>query len=286
VSNKPPERRAWRTDDEWARLRERITAGDAAASTAPAIKWRIPAVAAAAAAVLMISAGVSWRMLRVRPRTASTPVERVATTGVGERLTIQLADSSRVIVGPVSTIRYSASATERTVAVDGIADFDVVHDTGRPFRVRAKNAVVTDVGTEFVVRAYAADSGVDGSVTSGVVAVSGGASDSVELRAGQMAFVAANGRVAKVAGASARALAAWVHGRLVFDDAPLSAVAAELGRWLDVQIRIPDRQLARLRLSAVYNRPTVSGVLDAIAATLPVRYQRAGNVVTLLPANR
>src|SRR4029078_4850819 len=85
---------------------------------------------------------------------------RVATTGVGERLTIRLADSSVVTIGPVSTIRYSADANARSVALDGIADFNVVHDATRPFRVHAKNAVVTDVGTEFVVRAYAADSGV------------------------------------------------------------------------------------------------------------------------------
>jgi transmembrane sensor len=152
--------------------------------------------------------------------------------------------------------------------------------------VRAKNAVVTDVGPEFVVRAYAADSGVDVSDTSGVVAVSGGggASDSVELRAGDVAFVTANGRAAKVAGTSARTLAAWVQGHLVFDDVPLSTVAVELGRWFDVQIRIPDQEVARRRLSARYNGSTLSGVLDAITATLPVRYERADNVVTILPA--
>jgi transmembrane sensor len=151
--------------------------------------------------------------------------------------------------------------------------------------VRAKNAVVTDVGTEFVVRAFSADSGVDVAVTSGVVAVSGGASDSVELRAGEAAFVTANGRAAKVASTSARTLVGLVHGRLVFDDAPLSTVAAELSRWFDVEIRIPDQRLAQRRVSAVYNRPTLSGVLDAIAATVSVRYQRVGNVVTILPAN-
>jgi transmembrane sensor len=282
-SNKPPERRAWRTDEDWARLRERITASDPAA---PALGWRVPIVAAAAVAVLVVGAGVTWSMLRMRSRQLATPpITRVATTGVGERLTIRLADSSVVTIGPVSTIRYSASATGRSVAlVDGIADFNVVHDATRPFRVRAKNAVVTDVGTEFVVRAYAADSGVNVSVTSGVVAVSSGASDSAELRAGQMAFVTANGRVAKVTGTSVQTLAAWVDGHLVFDDVPLSTVAVELGRWFDVQIRIPDQQLARRRLSAVYNRPTMSGVLDAITATLPVRYERAGNVVTILPA--
>jgi transmembrane sensor len=210
----------------------------------------------------------------------------VATTGVGESLTIRLADSSLVTMGPVSTIRYSTSATGRSVAlVDGIADFSVVHDVTRPFRVRAKNALVTDIGTEFVVRAYAADSGVDVSVNSGIARVSGGASDSVELRAGQVAVVTANSRVAKRTDTSAQTLMGLVHGRLVFDDVPLSTVAAELGRWLDVQIRIPDRQLAQLRLSARYNHgQTLSSVLDAITATHPVRYQRSGNVVTLRPA--
>ncbi len=72
----------------------------------------------------------------------------------------------------------------------------------------------------------------------------------------------------------------------MFDGAPLNAVAAELGRWFDVQIRIPDQRLAQRRVTAVYNKPTVSGVLDAIGATLPVRYERVGNVVTILPANR
>ena len=283
-SNNPPERRAWRTDEEWARLRERVTASDAEAAGAPALGWRVPRVAAAAVIVLVVGAGVTWRMQS--RQVAIPPMTRVATTGVGERLTIRLADSSVVTIGPVSTIRYSADANARSVALDGIADFNVVHDATRPFRVHAKNAVVTDVGTEFVVRAYAADSGVDVSVTSGVVAVSGGASDSVELRAGQVAFVTANGLVAKVTRTPAKTLGAWVDDHLVFDDVPLSTVAAELGRWFDVQIRIPDQQLARRRLSAVYNRPTLSGVLDAITATLPVRYQRAGNVVTILPAKR
>ena len=136
-----------------------------------------------------------------------------------------------------------------------------------------------------MIRAYAADSGVDVAVTSGVVAVSGGASDSVELRVGEVASVTANGRAAKVTGRSAQTLIGLVNGHLAFNDVPLSTVAAELGRWFDVQIRIPNQQLARRRVSAVYNRPTLSGVLDAITATLSVRYQRAGNVVTFFPAS-
>jgi ferric-dicitrate binding protein FerR (iron transport regulator) len=57
-----------------------------------------------------------------------------------------------------------------------------------------------------------------------------------------------------------------------------------LGRWFDVQIRIPDQELARRHVSTVQNQPTLSGVLAAITVTLPVRYQSAGNVITILPA--
>jgi transmembrane sensor len=271
-------------------LRERITAGDPAAP----VTGRSPRAGrvlsiVAAAAVVVVAAGVSWRALRsARHSLAPAPIERVATTGVGQRLTLRLGDSSVVTLGPVSTIRYSAQETRgrNVILVDGVADFNVVHDAGQPFRVHAKNAVVTDVGTEFVVRAYAADSGVDVAVTSGVVAVSGGAADSVELRTSEVAHATPGGRAARVASASARTFAAWVQGQLVFDDVPLGTVAGELDRWFDVQIRIPDRRLAERRVSARYNAPTLSGVLDALAATLPLRYQRVGDVVTLVPAAR
>ena len=265
-------------------MRQRIRASDVPASVSARGVWRMGWIAAAAA-VLVVGAGVSGLVLRLQPRIPSTPAERVATTGVGERLTIRLGDSSVVTLGPMSTIHYSA--TGRSVVLDvGIADFNVLHRATRPFQVRAKNALVTDLGTEFVVRAYSADSGVDVSVTSGEVTVSGGAADSVELRSGDVANVTRDGRVARVASASTRTLAAWVQGRLVFEDVPLGTVAAELNRWFDVKIRVPDRRLAGRRVSAVYNQPTLSGVLDAIAATLPVRYERADNVITILPATR
>jgi transmembrane sensor len=286
-NNPPVERRAWRTDDEWARLRERITAGDLAAPAGARpfkTSWMV-----AAAAIAIVAAGASWRALQ-RPASRTSKLlqlsERVASTGPGERRTIRLGDSSVVALGPMSTIRYSESDTARNVVVTGIADFSVVHDATRPFHTHAKNAVITDVGTEFVVRAYAADSGVDVAVSSGIVEVSGGAPDSVELRAGQVAFVNVNGRTAKVASVSPLALAEFVQGHLVFDNEPLATVAGELGRWFGVEIRIPDRQLAQRRVSATYNQPTLSGALDALTATLSAHYQRVGGVVTIVPAAR
>jgi transmembrane sensor len=286
--NLPPERRAWRTDDEWNRLRERISAAKDVAA-APRSPFRRPIVWAAAAATLVIAAALGSRASHREPALAAA-IEQVATTGVGERLTVHLDDSSRVTLGPRSTLRYAVSGVRREVRLDGIADFTVSHDATRPFVVRAKNAVVVDVGTEFVVRAYAADSTVEVAVTSGIVALSGTATPSIELRAGDAGRVTADGTPALApalaAASSTRSMAAWMDGRLVFDDAPLSIVVAELSQWFDVEIRVTDARLARRRVSAVYSQPSLAGALNALTATLGARYERAGRVITIAPGTR
>ena len=50
-----------------------------------------------------------------------------------------------------------AGEHDRTVELEGEAEFDVVHDPMRPFRVQAGRALVVDIGTRFDVRLYATD---------------------------------------------------------------------------------------------------------------------------------
>jgi transmembrane sensor len=272
----PDERRAWRTDLEWNRLRERIETADLLSPTPPPHGWRRWAIAAA---IIVVVAGASL-VLTHRDRTEL----RSMATAVGERKEIRLPDSSVVTLGPRTALRYRFTMTRREVDVEGLAAFTVVHDSTRPFVVRAKNAVTTDLGTSFIVRAYAADSGVEVSVTSGVVSL-GGSSHSVALRAGEAGRVSVSGVVSTDVTRPARDTA-WIQGRLAFDGEPLADVAAELERWFDVEIRVPDPVLARRRLSAVYNSPTLAGVVDAITVTLGAHAERSGRVVTILPGSR
>lgn len=275
----PGERRAWRTDQEWSRLRERIEAAEPLPGRPRLPSWW---VAAAAAAVVLIAAGSRWQLAHRAPSEV-----RTVATAAGERIVIHLADRSLVTVGPASTIRYRAGGMAREVEVEGLAAFDVVHDAARPFVVHAKNAVATDLGTRFVVRAYAADSGVEVAVASGAVSLSNVArSTSIELRAGDVGRVGTTGTPS--AGPRARAArdTAWIDGRLAFDDEPLTDVAVELGRWFDVEIRIADPALARRRVSAVYNAPSLADVIDALTTTFDARAERDGRVVTLSARSR
>jgi transmembrane sensor len=257
-------------------LRARIETAEPLRERRPWPRW-----IAAAAAIVIAVAGIRWGVAA-----RSSVDARSVTTAAGERLVLRLADSSVVTVGPVSTVRYRMSGTRREIDVDGLAAFAVVHDARRPFVVRAKNALATDLGTRFVVRAYAADSGVEVAVTSGAVSLSGPSRSTLDLRAGEAGRVSPAGLVSAVARARTASATAWLDGSLAFDDEPLGDVAVELERWFDVEIRISDSTLARRRVSAVYNNPSLTGVVEALATTFDARVARTGRVVTISPRTR
>lgn len=274
--HEPPGRRPWRTSDEWSRLHARIEGVDAIAPRAPRTRRALPWLVAAS---LVVASGLVWRSTRPQVTT------RTLSTAVGERASIHLPDKTVITLGPASTIRYSLSTTSRDIALTGLAEFKVTHDPSRPFVVRARNAVTTDLGTEFVIRAYAGDSSVDVSVTSGSVSLAS-ATSAVELRAGSAAGVLGDGSVARAEDGMAESRAAWVDGRLVFIDQPLRTVTTELSRWLDVDFEFSDDALAHRHVTAVYNNPTAAGVLEAIGATFGLRAERTGRVITLSPRRR
>jgi transmembrane sensor len=74
---------------------------------------------------------------------------------------------------------------------------------------------------------------------------------------------------------------AWIQGRLVFRDAPLIEVGAELYRWYGVRLRVADSSLANLHLTASFSGESVDRVLNVIALSLGARIERQGNVATL-----
>jgi transmembrane sensor len=164
----------------------------------------------------------------------------------------------------------------------------VVHDTLRRFAVRTRNAVVTDIGTEFVVRAYESDSSVRVAVASGVVSLASSASpnDRVVLRANEVGGFAKDGRSEIVRGADASRYTAWVGGRLTFENESLGRVAVELSRWFGVSVRVTSPALARRRVSGIYAQPTLNHVLDALAASLGATYTQSGSGIVFKERGR
>jgi transmembrane sensor len=254
----------------------------------PARRWRM-ATAAAAAGIAAVGAGLGLHFYREPPAPSPRPpVEREFSTARGQRATVALADGSQVELGADSRVRVRLhDSGRREVWLEGEAVFDVVHDERRPFFVFSGNAVTEDLGTRFGVRAYPGDRAVRVLVVQGQVALrpagTGTATDAAPavLGARDVAELDAAGRTRVRRDVNPEAYLAWTRGRLVFRQATLVEVAAQLQRWYDVDVVIADPATAARRVTLDLRIGSLDEVLQAVTVPLGLRAARDGRVITL-----
>jgi transmembrane sensor len=291
------------TDAAWSRVAGQLTPTQASGAGSRAISfyrsggmggatrtgWVVRA-GAGIAATLVIGASLSVGRV-IGARSGRQPFREFA-SAPRSRTTITLHDGTQLMLGPASHLRVPLDfgRGEREVDLDGEALFTVVHDATHPFVVRTAHATTRDIGTTFVVRAYAGDGDERVGVTEGRVAVGGGpwagqrsaqpASTATTLGAGDVAIVSDHG-VAIAHGTGVATLTAWTQGRLVFDKTPLPQVVAELTRTFDLDIRVADSALVARSITAAFADESADDVLDAITRALGARYERSGRVVVI-----
>ena len=241
--------------------------------------YYVSALAAAAAAVAIF-------VLRTSPSNDSTGLApRTFATGVGQRDSVTLPDSSRVILGPMSRLAVNYENGKRAVALQGDAYFDIRHDPAQPFTVQVGRAVVEDIGTTFTVESDAGDT-TNVSVITGSVRLR--ASDSAVnsgavLAAGDRGSMSSDGAVRAYPHTVTEDAAAWTSGRLVFKDASLIRVVGEVRRWYGVTLRFPDSSLADRTLTFDATGESVDQVLKIIGLDLGARIERQGDTATVTP---
>lgn len=210
-----------------------------------------------AGAGLALSLGWRWKM---HPDYA---------TGIGQRATLDLAEGSRVELGPDTALDVVLRPDARLSHLRrGQAHFQVAADATRPFVVRAGRAQVRALGTGFDVNRRGDEVLV--TVTEHAVAVAVGAGAPTVLQAGWQMSCGEGGPSAARQVDLAQATA-WRQGRLVFDAVPLGQVLDELGRYRRGHILLLDGELDALPVSAVIDTADAAAALDHLAASLPIR---------------
>jgi transmembrane sensor len=241
----------------------------------------------AAAAVAAIAAGSTlfWWSRGEDARRDAPALAQTYTTAVGQRDSLRLPDGTRVLLGPGSRLAVDQGygTRHREVGLHGEAYFVAQHGGPHPFTVRAGNGTVRDIGTEFAVHSDPGD-GVRVVVTSGAVVLHAGsvpADSGVTLRHGDRGVLQPGGRIVAERGVATEEDLAWTRGRLVFREAPLTQVRADLRRWYGIELQVTDRSIADKHVTAAFDGEPAQRVLEVLALILGADVERRGDTAVL-----
>jgi transmembrane sensor len=236
----------------------------------------------AAAAVLLVGVGLVLFMLE-RPQEFKT--------ALGEQRSVLLADGSRVTLNTASTIEVNLHNGRREVRlVQGEALFEVAH-AARPFVVRAGNALLKDVGTQFNVDMHS--NGTTVTVVEGQVAVdspvakeiAGARADNSGRGTVEPLILGANDRVlvtpagvgAPQRGVNTAASVAWTQRQLMFEHRPLSEVAEEFNRYNRDRIDIDSAELKRQEVTGVFDAKDPASFVAFLSSVPGVEIREGAN---------
>jgi ferric-dicitrate binding protein FerR (iron transport regulator) len=172
---------------------------------------------------------------------SSAAIQPIASSP-GQIGTVNLGDGSKMKMGPETKVFIPDAFPDkaRVIRLEGTAQFQVAQGP-LPFRVIAKRTHVIATGTNFVVSAYPSDSGMMVLVKEGAVTVKAGRT-ATKLDAGQ-ALIVENG-VPRQPTPDERAQAfGWVDGKITVQHKQLRTVVAELTRWFNFDVKVPDLPL-------------------------------------------
>ena len=202
-------------------------------------------------------------------------------THIGERTSIRLEDGSVAHLNTDTALNVTWHDNERRVVLlRGEAEFEVAHDSSRPFRVQAGNTVTEALGTRFIVR-YAGSAGT-------VTLLKGKVSTEQTARNGTFVTLHPGERVAfnaqslgEVSAADVSAAEAWLRGRLIMNFVTLKQVVAEINRYHRGQVILLGDALADKEINVAIDLNNIDAWLDTLKDTLPIHIRRAGPFVLL-----
>ncbi len=208
-----------------------------------------------------------------------TVLYNTVSTGKGEEYHIELADGTRVWLDAESSIHFPTSfpGKERLVEITGQAYFEVAHNSEQPFRVKAGNQLIEDIGTAFNVNAYADEPVTRTTLLEGSIRIG---DRGVILKPGEQARVDGGGGITVVSGVDLYEVMAWKNGRFGFDGASVEEIMTQLSRWYDIEVIYHDKISEKFVAKISRNEP-LSRMLNLLEMTKEIAFTIEGRKITV-----
>lgn len=228
-------------------------------------------------------------------KTADGQLRYAASTGAGALLyntvatprggqyQLTLPDGSQVWLNAASSLRFPVAFTgaERRVELTGEAYFEVAKDAQHPFKVAARGAEVTVIGTHFDVQAYDDEPALATTLLEGAVRLGQGTQQAL-LRPGQQARCWATGTI-QVRDVEVQHAVAWKNGYFVFNDEPIEAIMRQVARWYDVDVQYQGTLTNRDFNGKISRYKDAADVLRVLELTGAVHFTTQGRRIVVQP---
>ncbi len=206
----------------------------------------------------------------------------------GKKSQLVLDDGTKVWLNAGSRLAFPTKFTKknREVFLEGEAYFEVAHLKSQPFIVNAKDIEIEVLGTRFNLSAYPVDNNIETVLLEGSVALNkpsafGLKRGQVVLQPNQIARL--NKETQKISVAdepNVEIYIAWTKGWLEFYQESLHSVTTKLGRYYNVEIKIPeDYPSSELITGKIDLKESLEDVMGALADVAEIEYRINENTV-------
>lgn len=199
----------------------------------------------------------------------------------GGEYSLTLADGTKVWLNSESSLKYPVQfvGNKREVELTGEAYFEVVHNTNKPFFVKAGDAEIKVLGTKFNISSYTDEEYIATTLVEGSVQVSSLGSKEL-LKPGFQAVVNRSGGEFQIREVDTRLYTSWVNGVFEFKNHSLEEICHQLSRWYNVEFFFTEKQYRELRFTGATKREkTIDFTLNMIEKMANIKFAIKDNKI-------
>lgn len=232
----------------------------------------------AAILAIPLTFAISWYFLSHLENLSKEPLYSSVIAPKGHISKCVLPDGTEVWVNTGSTLTYNTSSFNeklREVNLVGEAYFEVTKNKVKPFKVVTPLANINVTGTSFNVKAYSEDEIFETVLSEGAIEleINNQSNQKVKLIPGDRAVYQENKKGISIDKVDVEMFSSWRNGEILFKDATLNDLIAELERIYDIKFHLKSPQLGEYRFRGMfsYNNNLIDA-LEKIKRTAEISY--------------